>query len=335
MNKNNPDDRGFLTNLLRISTEPCKYFNDEQVHGYITDNPVEYFEYVKTCLKDIAEGKASLEMTPKQIFTDVEREGDFRVMPCVIHRNGKVYKTVKIVGTNIRQLVVPDQITVGKAFVLHPDDNFISHSFDGCLLSSARTGVCAAISIALHARTAERLTIVGAGRVGYYSALYSCAVMDVKRVRLIDSVPDRARNLAEHLSQVFPKIQFEVAEQLEPDDADVVVLATTSRQALCAPDDTTASLVVSLGADTDDQHELHENWVGKADIFVDTMDSARFGDLSLWQQSGLISLDDLTDLFSILRKPNKTQERRKVFVSTGSAIFDNITIAYILSKLPA
>ena len=229
---------------------------------------------------------------------------------------------------------MPDQITVGKAFAIHPQDNFISHEFYGCLLSSARTGICAAIAIDLLAGSVSRLTIIGAGRVGYYAALYACATANIREVNIQDDQKERAGYMAELLGKEFPDIRFNAIDEIGQANSDVIVLATTSKEAVCSPDDSSASLVISLGADTDDQHELHEDWVGKADFFVDTMDSARFGDLSLWQKSGLISLDDLTDLFSVLRKPSEIQERGKVFVSTGSAIFDNITIAYMLSKLP-
>jgi len=334
MNKNNSDDRELLTNLLRISTEPCTYIDNEQVHGYIAGNPVEYFQYVKTCLEDLAEGKASLEMAPKQIFTDHGHGGDFRVMPCVIRRNGTVSKTVKIVGTNIQQSVVPDQITVGKAFAIHPQDNFISHEFDGCLLSSARTGICAAIAIDLLAGSISRLTIIGAGRVGYYSAFYACSIANIQEVNICDIQKDRAINMANLLGRRFPGIRFNDIGSINKVNSDAIILATTSKETICSPDDLSASLVISLGADTDDQHELSEKWVNEADIFVDTLDSARFGDLNLWQQSGLISLDELVDLFSLLQDTGSEQKRRRVFVSTGSAIFDNITISYILSKLP-
>lgn len=326
-------DKSLIKSILRVNAEPCTYINNKEVHEFLTDSPDAYFQFVKSWLQDISTGKASLDMTPKQIFNDIGHEGDFRVMPCVIRRNGGVSKTVKIVGTNIQQSVVSDQITVGKAFALHQKDNFISHVFDGCLLSSARTGICAALAMHLLAEDVTKLSVIGAGRVGYYSALYICSIMGVKEVNIIDEHAGRAGDLVKLLTGIFPEIQFQETDGLVQNNSGAIVLATTSAQPICSPDDSSASLVISLGADTDDQHELHEEWVDKANFFVDTMDSARFGDLSLWQKSSLISVDDLTDLFSILRKPKNISAGRKVFVSTGSAIFDNITIAYMLERM--
>lgn len=67
---------------------------------------------------------------------------------------------------------------------------------------------------------------------------------------------------------------------------DTLVLATTSTSPLCAPDSCDAKLVISLGADSEDQHELHP-FAGAADLYTDTMDSLHFGDLLAWQSAGL------------------------------------------------
>jgi ornithine cyclodeaminase/alanine dehydrogenase-like protein (mu-crystallin family) len=110
------------------------------------NNPEDYYEYAKNTLLCIAAGKLSIELPPKQLFCDEDPASDFRIMPCIIKGKTNTRKTVKIVGTNIRQQLAPDQITVGKAFNMHPQENFISHIFDACILSSARTGICATLA---------------------------------------------------------------------------------------------------------------------------------------------------------------------------------------------
>ena len=89
---------------------------------------------------------------------------------------------------------------------------------------------------------------------------------------------------------------------------------------------------MSLGADTDFQSELDPAWASVADIFVDTMDSARFGDLGAWLKAGLICEDRLVDLFGVISKGVERKGRQRVFVSTGSALFDNLTIGYLLER---
>ena len=90
--------------------------------------------------------------------------------------------------------------------------------------------------------------------------------------------------------------------------------------------------MISVGADTDFQHELDPAWADMADLFVDTRDSARFGDLRKWLDDGLIGKEDMRDIFDILRNDiNATRPR--IFVSTGSALFDNLTAAYLVERL--
>ena len=142
-----PDEHDLLWNVLRIHPEPCVYVDDKSVHAILAADPPDYIAWVERGLMDIAAGRRSLELPSKQVFPDGDRRGDFRVMPCVVRDERSAMKTVKLVGTNIDQRKVPDQITVGKAFCLDPDENFVSHIIDACLLSSARTGVCAAIAV--------------------------------------------------------------------------------------------------------------------------------------------------------------------------------------------
>jgi len=325
------DEIDLFEDVLRISPEPYVYLDERQIHQRLTADPAGYLGYVRERLRDVAQGRATLEMPAKQLFIDPGMAGDYRVMPCVLRRGGEVTKTVKIVGTNLAQTQVPDQITVGKAFALHPHDNFISHVFEACLLSSARTGACASLAVELLADAPDSLAILGAGRVGYYAALYTCAATPMRSVEIYDPSPSRAQMLAEQLSRDLPGVQCRASQQ-PPSDADVMILATSSVEPICHPAEVSAGLVVSLGADTDAQHELSADWVGQADIFVDTQDSARYGDIKQWQGAGLLDADALTDLFALLRDgPVPGGRGRRVFVSTGSAMFDNLSIAYLLS----
>jgi len=322
-----------LQRVLRLSPEPFEYFTELDVHRALTEDPSGYFRFIKTGLADIAAGRVSLELPPKEIFQDNASGGDYRVMPCVVRKEGRAVKTVKIIGTNTQQLVVPDQITVGKAFAVHPSDNFVSHIFEACLLSSARTGICASLAVDLLAEKPNKISIIGGGRVGYYAALYVCAIAGATEIEICDLAGERAETTAAQLSLDVPNVIFSSTSFPHPATADVVILATTSKDAILAPPDTSASLVISLGADTDDQHELHQDWATSAKIFVDTIDSARYGDLRQWQHNNAISPDDLTDLFTLLRQPAmKSTHQRRAFISTGSALFDNLTIAYILEQ---
>ncbi|TAN41326.1 MAG: hypothetical protein EPN22_15540 [Nitrospirae bacterium] len=316
--------------ILKVAGEPFEYFDEQLVHRLLTSHPEEYFKFVLNELKDIADGRISIELPPKQIFSEPDNAADFRVMPCVVRGASGVRKTAKIVGTNINQKKVPDQITVGKVFVIDPDENFISHIFEACLLSSARTGLCAAVATELLSVSRNRVTVVGAGRVGYYSALYTASLKGVEELFLFDTDVEKAEHAAKILAEQVTHMKIRAAM---PDKTDVLILATTSSKPISKPPGYWANLVISLGADTDFQSELDPAWATASDVFVDTPDSARFGDLLRWQTAGLITAKDITDLIEVLSKSAPAGSRTRIFVSTGSALFDNITVGYLLKKM--
>ncbi|MDD5758386.1 MAG: glycosyltransferase [Desulfobulbaceae bacterium] len=319
--------------VLRLSDEPFTYFDERTVHCLLTDHPDRYFKYVRKTLVEIADGVTLMELPPKQIFTDPETKADFRIMPCVVRNKEGARKTVKLVGTNTLQKVVPDQITVGKAFAIHPTENFVSHIFEACLLSSARTGICAALAVDLLSESRCKVTIIGAGRVGYYAGLYISTLDGVEKVIYSDTDMNRAKVAATVLSQNMPGVHCHALPMEKLDDTDVLVIATTSMKHLYSPENFSTQLVVSLGADTDTQHELDPRWAALADIFVDSKDSARYGDLLSWQELGTITVEDLTDLFSLIKKTSPLPRRfPRIFISTGTALFDNLTIGYLLER---
>lgn len=324
----------FPAALLRVSAEPYQYLDERRVHGLLVADPRGYLDYLLAELQAIAVGAATLELPAKLLFTDPSASGDFRVMPCVVRHGQQVRKTVKLVGTNLQQQLIPDQITVGKAFVLHPEENFVSHIVESCLLSSARTGACATLALELLATRRRRVTVLGAGRVGYYAALYAAHVPGIEDIILSDHSLQRAAECTQHLARHCPEVHFQARSRAELTDTDVLILATTSSTPIYGPEDFTAALVISLGADSDTQHELHAHWATHADLFVDTLDSQRYGDLRAWLAAGLVRTADLCDLISALRKPPAAATRPKVFISTGSALFDNLTLGYLLSCLP-
>jgi ornithine cyclodeaminase/alanine dehydrogenase-like protein (mu-crystallin family) len=277
-------------------------------------------------VRAVSDGSAQIDMPPKQIFADDDVEGDFRIMPCVLRWGDRHWKTVKVVGTNNAQRIVPDKITVGKALVVHPRENFVTDVIDACILSSARTGACAAIGASALDAARERVAIVGSGRVGFYSALYLCAQGGVARLAFYDAIAERAENAARALAILYPHIEF-TAHSGAP-DANLVIVATTSTQPLLHPDDTSAATVISLGADTDVQRELYPAWRQAADLHVESFDSLRYGDLKHWG----VPPNEVTELSRLFTSGRQAARDRAVFISTGSALFDNLAIGYLLEN---
>jgi ornithine cyclodeaminase/alanine dehydrogenase-like protein (mu-crystallin family) len=357
-----------LRKVLSVHDEPQVHVDELRVHALLSDKPRDYLSYVRQGIVDLGKGAATMNRPPKQIFnTGVPEHGDFRVMPCVWQQKEQsgaeskcdsqraasaaaavvvVEKTVKIVGTNVRGDVVPNQITVGKAFRLHPIENFVTHTFDACLLSSARTGACSALGIDFLSdeRSRQKVVIVGSGRVGLYTGLYASCLAGTRDIVFVDREPSMAEHCSVALRALLDDAAIEgrrvsVAQSLAQcvGDADVVVAATTAAEPFLHPSDVgERALVVSVGADIDTQRELHHDWASAADIFVEAPDSAACGDLLAWHRSGHFEQSQIRANLVQLAQLNfcpLVADRRRVFVSTGSALFDNRTIAYLLDRL--
>jgi ornithine cyclodeaminase/alanine dehydrogenase-like protein (mu-crystallin family) len=174
--------------------------------------------------------------------------------------------------------------------------------------------------------------VVGSGRVGYYAALYAVAAAGVRAVTFCDRLPGRADEAARTLAGVSPGVHCEARPAAEVASADAVVLATTSSVPVASPPCWGARLVVSLGADTDTQSELDPAWADQAEIYCDTLDSLRFGDLRAWVAAGRVQPAAARELLDVLRAPPPASPRPRVFISTGSALFDNLTARYLLDQ---
>lgn len=320
-----------LAELLRIHKEPCVCFNDWQIHGLLTQNPVEYLDAIFAGLQAVASGVAVVDMPPKMLFADPGVRSDFRVMPCVVRYADRVRKTVKIIGTNWPRQIVPGEISVGKAFALHETENFIEAEFAGCILSSARTGACVATALRLLRPDAVSLAIVGAGRVGFYAALYVAASAGITQIKFCDINTSRAEIAAVELAKVYPKIDVCTCSLDVAHQAEVVVLATDSESSVFGSALGKPSLVISVGADTGWQRELNASVLDYYAVYVDTYDSCVVGDMRAFQELGLLEKKTYVDLMMLLK--GGVQPRvPAIFISTGSALFDNLTIDYLLRR---
>jgi len=322
-----------LPGVLRISPEPGIFLDDSDIHGRLTSHPRQYLRFVENGLKAIANGMVKMQLPAKQVFSDPDERSDFRVMPCILRRGSGVRKTVKLVGTNTEQVLVPGQITVGRTFALHPSENFVTHTFDACLLSSARTGACAVLASKLLAEDLRRVAIIGAGRVAYYTARYLFALNRTETLFLADVDSARAAAMVATLHADGAANGCRIFAGAADGPVDAVILATTSTAPVCHRGDFEARLVVSLGADSVSQHELAADFANTSTIYVDTRDSVRYGDLNAWIAAGLVAEESLVDMLDLMR--NGAAERRdgpRLFVSTGTALFDNLTVGYLLSQ---
>src|SRR5712692_9572238 len=107
-----PLNRSTFFDGLRVHREPFEYLDERSVHDALAARPAGYLDYLDRCLTRIAAGEIAVAQPPKLVFADAESDGDFRVMPCIVGVGPSARKTVKIVGANVVQKTIHDQITV-------------------------------------------------------------------------------------------------------------------------------------------------------------------------------------------------------------------------------
>lgn len=303
---------------------------DRAVHALLTDDISGLMAFARDWLGAVASGQGRVEAPPKQVF-EAPDGGDFRVMPCVVTHAGERFATVKIVGTNRVQRLLPGQITVGSVCVLHPLEHFITHRFDACVFSSARTGLLAALAVELLADRRDDVLVVGAGRVGYYAACYLAAVPGVRAIAVADADPARAQRCAQALAGAGLAVDVAACPQV-PERATVAVLATTAGTPFWRLVDAgVPALTVSVGADARGQRELHPAW-HRAELYTDGADSLGTGDLAAWTHAGL-GFSAPRTFTEALADPPSPPHRARALISTGTALWDNLACAYLVRRL--
>jgi ornithine cyclodeaminase/alanine dehydrogenase-like protein (mu-crystallin family) len=186
----------------------------------------------------------------------------------------------------------------------------------------------AALALAALAPNARRIAIIGAGRVGYYAAIYCAAALPLTRIDVVDTDAARAEETAQSLRDAgLPCRAVPAADPA----CDAWLLATTSERAFCAPPPDAPPVVLSLGADAAGQRELADAWAGRAALWVDSADAVNYGDLRAWRERRLIADTAPPDLLALLvQPPPAAAGEPRLFISTGCALYDNLTAAYLL-----
>ena len=272
-----------------------------------------------------------VELPKKQLFKVPYAEGDFRIMPCIIHGDYRI-KSVKIIGTNEENRTVHDKISVGKSFLIHPYDNYIHAMFDACVLSSFRT---AAISVLAYktvvSDTTKSTALAGTGRIGFYTALLLHQHLGVQDFFYYDPNLQNRQNFEKLASLYLPdaQVHFLALEKLG-ENADSLFIATNSHHAIFDKASAEAfAFVSSVGADADNLSELDDSIPEKRTVVTDSKQSVMLGDLRRWQKKGLLTEASLVELKEIIGDATIGNKEPFLFISTGIAVQDALTAQFI------
>ena len=170
---------------------------------------------------------------------------------------------------------------------------------DGSALTTLRTPAVSAVAVAhLVADDAARLVVIGSGPQAWGHAHAIAAVRPVRRVTVVGRDQNRARALAERLTEEGLAAEVGPVESVRA--ADVVVCGTTAREPLFdgrwVPGH---ACVVAIGSHEPEARELDSTVFARAErVVVETAEvaMAEAGDVVAAVDSGAVGVDDLVGL---------------------------------------
>ena len=202
----------------------------------------------------------------------------------------------------------------------------------GTSLTALRTGAVSGLSCRyLARRNSEALAMIGAGGQGFFQVSGVASQLGIRRVSVFDVDEGRRKRLAERCEREL-HLEATVARTVREatSGADVVVTATTAKEPLLdAGDVRPGTHVVAIGAYTPDARELGSALVGKASLYVDSVEAAleEAGDLVIPMGEGAISRasirGELSDLVSSRVAGRTSESEITVFKAVGLAFEDN------------
>lgn len=325
-----------IATLLRLAPEPCVCLDDVQMHRLLIARVPLLVERLEARLRAVASAP-EIEQPHglKTVYQLGDTPGDFRIMA---HADGTTM-TVKLIGTNEAGTVVRDKISVGKLAVVHPVDHHVMALMDACVLSSLRTALGVAVAFRATALPApRRVGIIGAGRVGIYTALTFQRLGLADEVMLSDVSPQRVRDAATVLAIEHGPVATAGSADAVLDQCDAVVLATTARAPIVCGRDLAGRPVrflASVGADADNLSELDRDILPRVRLVVGSPVCLGLGDLRRWVRDGLL-LEPISYLHDVVAGPGAAESLDPVcYVSTGFPLLDHVTAMVALEAFEA
>lgn len=315
-------------NFLRLGDEPSRHYTEKTIHEALMTRTHEFMDLLESFYDAWSEDPRLVQQPPKTIFTSRGIKGDWRVMPCVIDRfEGALIKAVKVIGTNEEERTITDKICVGKALLIDEYDNHIKASFDVCALSSFRTAAISALACKHTCPTkANRLLIVGAGRIGFYLASILSRWGKAGKLVFQDAIPARAEALAKYFSGSAQ------GPTLDIEGCDAVFLCTDSASPILnAGNVGEARFISSVGADADNLSEVDPSLLTDFTVVSESRQNIHIGDMARWKQSQQFSADQIVELTEVFAGQQKLNPRI-LFISTGTAAQDALACHFVFQQ---
>ncbi len=201
---------------------------------------------------------------------------------------------------------------------------------DSIEITSVRTAAASAVAARHLAReAAPTVTVCGCGEQGRSQLRALTRVRSIRRVLAFDADLAKAETYALELSRELDVDIAPVRELgAETRRSDIWVTCTPSRRWIVGRDHVApGALVLAVGADNDDKHEIEPALLAASTVVVDLLEQCvSIGDLHHALEAGVMRREDVhAELADVVagRRPGRTREDEIiVFDSTGTALQD-------------
>ena len=155
-------------------------------------------------------------------------------------------------------------------FLLDQETGHLDAVIEGSAVNAYRTAAADAVAVSVLAREdASCLAVFGTGHQAFYECIAVCRVRDIDTVFVVGRSDEKAQAMVEKLVSAGINAQVQDAEKACR-AADIIITATTAREALFSADWVQAGTHISaMGVDTKGKQELPVELFSDAHLYCD------------------------------------------------------------------
>ncbi|MEM0320812.1 MAG: hypothetical protein QW613_00235 [Thermoprotei archaeon] len=258
----------------------------------------------------------------------LEAGGDWwGVMPAYNRSIGFCVKSVCVLPDN-RSRGLPTTRAV--ALLFDPINGELKALVDGTVLTAIRTAASSVLALK-RTNTPSDVFFIGTGMQARYHARLLSACFRLNRV----NAWSRNRWNVDSFLHECISLGLNVDAQLKPQEADTLIVATTSVKPVVEQFGDVNRVIVSVGAPTPNARELGDNvFMECSAVIVDTAAGcmSEAGDIVQTLRGGVLTKDKVVELGELIKSDAHLKAGRVVYKSVGSAFMDLYSCEYFYRK---
>jgi len=283
----------------------------------------ELLSYLERGFKDYADG---LVMNPLRV--SIEADGDWwGVMPAYNRSIGFSVKSVCVLPDN-QSRGLPTTRAIMLLF--NPINGDLEVLADGTVLTAIRTAASSILALR-YTHTPVNVFFIGTGMQARYHAKLLSACFRLNRV---NAYSRDKRNVDAFLGECRT-MGLNVDPRLETQDADTLIVATTSTSQVIQRLSAANRALVSVGAPTPDARELGDDVLAECStVVVDTAAGCmkEAGDIVQTIRNGVLSQNKIVELGTLIKANTHLSVDKVLYKSVGSAFMDLYACEYFYRK---